>query len=581
MIKLAPKHGNLIFGKPIGRIKEVTIIMARMAGGRALMELLRHEGVEYIFGIPGATEVLFMDALEKAPDIRYILGLHEVVCAGMAEGYARASGKVGFLNLHTGPGVAAALPLLYNAQSGGVPLVVTAGQNHTRLLQYDPHLSGDIVGMAKIYTKWCTEIVHAEDIPATLQRAFKMAVQPPTGPVLVSIPQNVLEQDVDFQYKPNTIVYPRLRPDRAALGSAQQILQHAKRPVLLVESGVERCDALEEVVRFAELTGSRVYQSWMADVNFPVAHPQYLGDLDPTSPPARGVFKEMDVLIGIGCSLFAQGFFNPEPTLPQNARIIQIDENPWEIGKNFPVDCGIQGDIKSVLAELNELIERGMSLKGHEEAKGRAKEIAQEKSKQKDQIKIQIENEKDRVPISISRLMMEIRGLMNPDTVIVDDCWSSSGMLRQVLDLTKSKTFFRSRKGGSIGWGLPGALGVKLGLPDRQVVVVSGDGSAAWSIQSLWTAARYRIPVTFVITNNATYRQVKLVRKMVLGEYPLNEKHEGMEIDDPVMNFSMIAQSMGVKGENVKDPRDLGPALKAAFNSGEPRLVEVFVENRP
>jgi benzoylformate decarboxylase len=245
------------------------------------------------------------------------------------------------------------------------------------------------------------------------------------------------------------------------------------------------------------------------------------------------------------------------------------------------VDCGIQGDIKSVLAELNELIERGMSLKGHEEAKGRAKEIAQEKSKQKDQIKIQIENEKDRVPISISRLMMEIRGLMNPDTVIVDDCWSSSGMLRQVLDLTKSKTFFRSRKGGSIGWGLPGALGVKLGLPDRQVVVVSGDGSAAWSIQSLWTAARYRIPVTFVITNNATYRQVKLVRKMVLGEYPLNEKHEGMEIDDPVMNFSMIAQSMGVKGENVKDPRDLGPALKAAFNSGEPRLVEVFVENRP
>ncbi len=285
--------------------------MARMTGNKALIDLLRQEGVKYIFGIPGATEVLFMDAVEKAPDIRYILGLHEVVCAGMAEGYARASGKVGFLNLHTGPGVAAALPMLYNAQLGGVPLVVTSGQNHTRLLQYDPHLSGDIVGMAKIYTKWCTEIVYAEDIPATLQRAFKMAVQPPTGPVLVSIPQNVLGQEVDFQYKPNTVVYPRLRPDKAALNSAQKILQEAKRPVLLVESGVERCDALEEVVRFAELTGSRVYQSWMADVNFPVTHPQYLGDLDPASPPARDVFKEMDVLIGVGCSLFAQGFFIP------------------------------------------------------------------------------------------------------------------------------------------------------------------------------------------------------------------------------------------------------------------------------
>ena len=125
------------------------------------------------------------------------------------------------------------------------------------------------------------------------------------------------------------------------------------------------------------------------------------------------------------------------------------------------------------------------------------------------------------------------------------------------------------------------ALGVKLGLPDKPVVAIVGDGGAGWSIQSLWTAARYHIPVTFVITNNATYRQVKLVRKMVLGEYPLTEKHEGMELDDPVLNFSMIAQSMGVKGESVKDPADLGRVLKAAFDSGEPRLVEVFVENRP
>ena len=555
--------------------------MTMMTGNKALIELLRHEGVEYVFGIPGATEILFMDALEEAPDIRYILSLHEVVCAGMAEGYARASGKVGFLNLHTGPGVAAALPMLYNAQFGNVPLVITSGQNHTRLLQYDPHLSGDIVGMAKIYTKWCTEIVHAEDISATLQRAFKMALQPPMGPVLISIPQNVLEQQIDFQYKPNTVVYPRVRPDKAALDSALKILQEAKRPVLLVESGVERSGALEEVVRFAELTGARVYQSWMSDVNFPVTHPQYLGDLDPTSPPAKGIFKEMDVLIGVGCSLFAQGFFNPEPTLPPNARIIQIDENPWEIGKNFPVDCGIQGDIKSVLAELNELIERGVSPKGREETKQRAAEIAQEKSKQEHQLKTQIGNERDRVPISISRLMTEIRDAMTPDTVIVDECWSSSGMLRQVLDLRKSKTFFRSRKGGSIGWGLPGALGVKLGLPDKPVVAVVGDGGAGWSIQSLWTAARYRIPVTFVITNNATYRQVKLVRKIVLGDYPLSEKHEGMELDKPVLNFSMMAQSMGVKGESVKDPGDLGRALKAAFDSGEPRLVEVFVENRP
>ena len=189
--------------------------MTKMTGGNALIDLLRHEGVKYVFGIPGATEILFMNALEKAPDIRYILGLHEVVCAGMAEGYARATGKPGFLNLHTGPGVAAALPMLYNAQTGRVPLVITVGQNDTRLLQYDPQLSGDIVGMGKLYTKWSTEIVHAEDIPVTIQRAFKMAVQPPTGPVLVSIPTNVLAQQFDFHYKPNTRVYTRLRDPTA------------------------------------------------------------------------------------------------------------------------------------------------------------------------------------------------------------------------------------------------------------------------------------------------------------------------------------------------------------------------------
>ncbi|MFH1487761.1 MAG: thiamine pyrophosphate-binding protein, partial [Pseudomonadota bacterium] len=260
--------------------------MAAVKGKKALMEILLQEKVEYVFGIPGATEISFMDALESTPDIRYLLSLNEIVCAGMAEGYARASGRPGFLNLHTGPGVAAALPMIYNARSGGVPLVITAGQQDTRLLQYEPHLSGDIVGMGKLYTKWCTEIVHAKDIPPIMQRAFKMAMQPPMGPVLVSIPQNILEETFEYNKRPNTKVYAGLRPDREALKRALEILSEAKRPLLFVESGVTRCEALEEVVRFAELIGAKVYQGWMSDVNFPVTHPQYLGDMDPTGPQA-------------------------------------------------------------------------------------------------------------------------------------------------------------------------------------------------------------------------------------------------------------------------------------------------------
>jgi benzoylformate decarboxylase len=229
--------------------------MSLTKGAFALVDILKKEGVEYVFGIPGATEILFMDALEKEPDISYFLGLNEIVSMGMAEGYSRASGKPAFLNLHTGPGVAAALPMLYNAHAGKVPMVITAGQQDTRLLQYEPHLSGDIVGMGKLYCKHSTEITHPEDIPSIIQRALKTAMQHPQGPVLVSLPQNVLANEFSYEYRPNTPVYTGIRPDMAALSKALEIIKEAKNPVIFVESGIARCGALNEVIRFAQLTG--------------------------------------------------------------------------------------------------------------------------------------------------------------------------------------------------------------------------------------------------------------------------------------------------------------------------------------
>lgn len=554
-----------------------------MLGKQALIELMRREGVEYVFGIPGATEIQFMDALEQAGDIRYILGLNEIVCAGMAEGYARVSGKVGFLNLHTAPGLAAATPMLYNALYGGVPLVVTTGQNDTRLLQHDPHLSGDIVGLGKIFTKWSTELVHAQDLPTVIQRAFKMAQQAPTGPVLVSLPQNVLTQELDFLERPNTVLYPHQRPDAEALARAVEFLVAAERPVLLVESGVARSDALDEVVKFAELIGVPVYQNWMSDVNFPVDHPLYLGDFDLNAPWAVQLLERVDLLIGVGCSLFAEGFYNPDSPSLAGTRIVHIDDNPWEIGKNFPTDCGLLGDIKTTLSELNTLLEAGFGsgepgwIRLRERAAQRAAETAAEKSAARAVLEARWAEEHDKTPITVSRLMTEIRQAMRPETLVVDDCWTSSATLRHVLLPNRARSYFRARKGGSIGWGFPGALGVKLGAPGSDVICVSGDGSAAWSMQSLWTAARYGIPVTFVVTNNATYGQVKVVRKLVLGDYPLTEKHEGMELDQPVMNFALLAKSMGVEAERVSDPNELGPALRRAFGAPEPRLVEVMV----
>lgn len=554
--------------------------MPKMKGAEALIEILKSEEVEYVFGIPGATEVLFMDALEKSTDIKYILGLNEIVSAGMAEGYARATGKPGFLNLHTGPGVASALGMLYNAQSGGVPLVVTAGQQDTRLLQYDPHLTGDIVGMGKLYCKWSTEIHHAEDIPVIMQRAFKMATQHPQGPVLVSLPQNIMNQDIDFNSSPKSSIYSGVRSDRQAIKKAIELIQEAKQPVIMVESGVTRCNALDEVVNFAELTGSRVYQAWMSDVNFPVRHPLYLGDLDPSQPGTKELLEDVDLLIGIGCSLFSPSFFNPEEVLPENIKVIHIDENPWELGKNMVTDCGMQGDIKAALTDLNSMLEKELSGEKKEEIEKRKEKIKNNKTEKNKILEHQLMAEKNKKPIAVSRLMKEIANLTSENSVIVDDCWSSSQMLRQIVNFSKAGQFIRARKGGSIGWGLPGAMGASLGVPNKEIIAVCGDGSTAWSMQSLWTAARYNIPVTYVITNNGVYRQVKLVRKMVLGEYVLTEKHDGMEIDEPVINFQQLAECMGVKAVQVTDPDEIGKALKEAIEDNRPRLVEVFIENK-
>ena len=245
--------------------------MAIMTGREALMEFLHNEGVEYVFGLPGATEVLFMDALEKQREIKFIHCLHEVIAVGAAEGYARTSDKVGFVNLHTGCGVAASMGLLFNAHRGGVPLVVTAGQIDSHLLLRDPHLSGQLVKMAGPLTKWGAEVLYAADIPVVIQRAFKMAKQSPAGPVFVSLPQDILDQNLDFEYMPSTPLNTQMRADADAINRAAELILKTRNPAIIVENGVSKNDALDEVVRLADLIGARVYQQWMSDVNFPIS----------------------------------------------------------------------------------------------------------------------------------------------------------------------------------------------------------------------------------------------------------------------------------------------------------------------
>ena len=345
--------------------------MAVMTGRKAIMEIFRSEGVEYVFGIPGATEALFMDALEDYPDIKYVLGLHESVAVAIAEGYARASGKVGVLNLHTLSGLSSAMGMICNARKA--PLVITAGKEDTRALMEEPEMGGDLAGLVRPFTKWGTEVAHAADIPIALRRAFKVAAHPPAGPVFVSLPQNVLAEELDLQYLPSIPTFCQLRPDREAVNRAAELLSNAQMPTILVGSGITDHDAMPEAVDLAELVGARVYQPSPVDMNFPTAHPQCLGGLDLSSQETGELLRSVDVLVAIGIPLFEQSAYVPNPLLTPATKLIQIDSDSWQIGKNFPVTAALEGDIKLSLGELINALQQNLSPEMRQAATAMAK----------------------------------------------------------------------------------------------------------------------------------------------------------------------------------------------------------------
>ncbi|MCX6013645.1 MAG: thiamine pyrophosphate-binding protein, partial [Chloroflexi bacterium] len=448
--------------------------MSLISGKEAFVQCLISEGVEYVFGLPGSTETYLMDALEDHPEIKFILGLHESIISAVAVGYTRASGKVGVLNLHTSPGLSAAMPTLLDARRGGVPLIVTAGQSDNHNLLMETGLSGDLVGLGRLFAKWSTEVTFASDLALTMRRAFKVALQPPTGPVFVSLPQNILNENIEFDYVPNAPnSLSRRCPDTSSIDRVVDLLITAQNPAITVGNIVARYQAMPEVVELAELIGACVYPSSTSDISFPTNHRQYLAEL-----PGRGqkVQQKYDVVIGIGT-----------PPGPAN-KTIQLDNDPWEIGKNSPVTAGIEGDIKLSVALLNKALKRIMTDDYHKAAQNRANKMATEKVALIDKYFKDAEKEANRVPIAASRLMMEIGKARPNNAVIVDESWSYSTIMQRFINFSEPNSFFKGR-GPSIGQGLPLSIGVKLALPERQVIAVVGDGSAMWSIQSLWTAS--------------------------------------------------------------------------------------------
>ena len=553
--------------------------MTTMAGKHALMEMLRAEGIEYIFGNPGTSESPIMDALESYAEIKYILGLQEGVVMGMADAYARATGKPSFVNLHIETGLANGISLLHNAHAGGTPIVLSAGNKDIRELA---HGRTDLAKMVQLFTKWSAEATHPEAVPVILQRAFNEAKTPPTGPTFVAFSANALDDEADVDIVPSPTSYFRTAPDRKAVEDSTRILSEASNPIMVVGDRVAQSGSVDEAVAVAELLGAKVYASSYSEMNFPTSHPQFLGTVILGYRDSKELLSSADVVLMVGrMSSRYYMFSNPVLRyLGPDTRLIHVDSDAREVGSTQRTDVGMVADPKVALGELADALDMSMSGSAREAAKSRAVSIAAEKEARKAQWQERVRERWDHVPMSPERMMAEIAQALPNDAIIADDAITTVTALRNTIDFDEPGSIYGQR-GGAIGWGMGGAMGVKLAYPERPVVAIVGDGSAMMTVQGLWTAAVENLPVVYIICNNRTYRVLKLnmniYKTQILNQEPPQSQYIGMDFPMP-LNIAGMTEANGVYGQRIEDPTELGPALRQAVDMNKPAVLDVVID---
>ena len=552
--------------------------MAEMTGAQAMFDIMAREGVRYVFGNPGTTELPLMDMFAARDEISYILALHEDSAVGIAMGYAEASGHPAVVNLHTAPGLAHGLGNLYNAKRAGTPLIVTAGQQDTRAMIEEPLLYGDMLTVARQYTKWAWEVHHASEVATAMARAFKIATAPPTGPVFLSLPVNAMEERADIELPAVTYLSgARLRGDSKRIEEAADILAAAQSPAIIAGDGCARSGAVRGVVKLAEAAAARVHSEPLNSLmDFPTDHALYAGPLFANAKQTRGLLEGVDVIVAIGVNLLTPLVYLGERMLPPGARLIQIDVDEHELGKNYAADVAIHADPGSAIEDLLVALEPLRSGEAAEKLARRREAIAAGIAQVRAKFASGAESPREGEPMSPAFVAREMRLAAAPDAVLVDESVTSTAFVRTLFELNEPNSFFYA-KGGSLGLGVPEAVGVKLAMPDRQVICAIGDGSAMYSIQALWTAARYKLGVKYIVLNNTSYMILKGGLLAMRGASAQRGVFPGMDITDPEIDFVRLAESMGVAARKVAQAPELRPALDWALNEPGPTLLDVVI----
>ena len=548
--------------------------MPTRPGRDALLEVLEAEGVRYIFGNPGTTEGAIMHALEGHPDLEYILVAQEGVAMGMADGYARESSRPAFVNLHIETGLSNGLSLMCNAYAGGTPLVLTAANSSIGKVAEG---RTDLVDLARPFSKWGAEVTNADQIPAVMRRAFREAKTPPTGPTFVSLAQNALDEMTDVRIAPSGDLSTAIVPDPKSIQAAAELLASAERPALLVGDRVAQYGAVEQMVRVAELLGMPVYGASYPTMMFPTSHPQWMHQLPPYAGLYRDAFAETDVLLAVGARVFHDFFAPATGILSDGARLVHLDINQDAIGRIEPTDVGIWSDVALGLDELFAAVSEVQSSAQAASAQARAQRLAAGYASRR----APPQAAGDTRPMPSAAMMAGLAEGLPDYVIVVDDSISCRPDLHAAVTFDQRRRMQAERAGGAIGWGMGGALGVALAAPDQRVVAVIGDGSAMLTVQALWTAAAYQIPVVYCICNNAGYRVLKLnLRRWfgdVLHEPDRPSQYIGMDLDQP-FDLAAIAQAMGVPAERVEDPSRVAPALTQALQRNGPTLLDIIID---
>lgn len=546
-----------------------------MSGKQAVMEMLKAEGIEYIFGNPGTSEGPLIDMLGEYPEFKYIMALQESVAMGMGESYARSTNRTSFVSLHVDSGLANGIALMLDALNTGTPMVVTSANYDARKINEN---KTDLAELVRPVTKWSVELDLPDQIPSVMRRAFNEANSHPKGPVYVGFTANALEGIAEMNIIPSAPVHDAVRPDPEGIRAAADMLQNARSPLLIVGDRVSDDDGIGHAVELAEIVGMPVYQSRGAEVSFPTNHPQYLGVHSLRVASDRESLKGYDVILTVGMDTFDELFYWGDIILGENTRLIHIDPIPGRVGKTEPTDLGIISNCKAALEMLNDVLRETID---KEIANKLRKESIQLATEGRQAYEDSVSSKWKNTPMSPARMMYELSKSVPANSIIVDDSVSNRAAVRHYFE-GEARDDIRGVRGQSIGGGIGATMGTQCAFPDRPVFGIIGDGSAMMTIQGLWTAANDDIPCVFVICNNGMYRVLKVNFNIYQTELlqetePAGENLLYSNFETPFY-IAEIAKGMGLHSERVTDPEEIAPAVDRAISSGKPAVLDIVID---